>query len=329
MSLIRLRAVAILVSIAVVTGYGSQGSPLNRPWPPGLQKVSSESPVLPPAEALKTFFMPPGYRLELVASEPLIHDPTAIDWDLEGRLWVVEMTGFVRDLQTPEPNLDPIGNVVVLEDTDRDGVMDKRTVFADKLILPRAVKVLDSGVLVGEPGSLWFMRDTNGDLKADTRELVTHAYGLLNGSVEGNANSLLWALDNWIHTSDSDVYLRFKDRKFELRSTPSRGEWGATQDDAGRIYRNTNESALHVDLVPTPYFGRNPALVRTRGSYESLERPDGELNTVWPVRPNPGTNRAYQAGIDRADGTLARFTAVCAPLVYRGGDRRGRGRQRR
>ena len=62
------------------------------------------------------------------------------------------MTGFVRDLVAPEPNLDPIGNVVVLEDTDSDGKMDKRTVFADGLILPRAVKVLDNGVLVGEPG---------------------------------------------------------------------------------------------------------------------------------------------------------------------------------
>jgi mono/diheme cytochrome c family protein/glucose/arabinose dehydrogenase len=318
MPLIRIRAIAILVLVMAVTGYGQQSSPVNRPWPPGVQNVSNESPVLQPADALKTFFMPPGYHLELVASEPLVQDPTVIDWDLNGRLWVVEMTGFVRDLKTPEPNLDPIGNVVVLEDTNRDGTMDKRTVFADKLILPRALKVLDQGVLVGEPGSLWFMRDTNGDLKADTKELVTHAYGLLNGSVEGNANSLYWGLDNWMHTSDSDVYLRLKDRKFEVRSTPSRGEWGATQDDAGRIYRNTNESALHVDLVPTPYFGRNPMLLRTRGSYESLAGESGELNTVWPVRPNPGTNRAYQAGIDRADGTLAKFTAVCGPLVYRG-----------
>src|SRR4030095_11870025 len=192
--LTRLHAAALIVSVTVVTGYTSQSSPVNRPWPPGVQKVSSESPVLTPDEAVKTFFMPPGYRVELVASEPLIHDPTVIDWDLDGRLWVVEMTGFVRDLQTPEPNLDPIGNVVVLEDANRDGTMDKRTVFADKLILPRALKVLDQGVLVGEPGSLWFMRDTNGDLKADTKELVTHAYGLLNGSVEGNANSLYWGL---------------------------------------------------------------------------------------------------------------------------------------
>ena len=91
-----------------------------------------------------------------------------------------------------------------------------------------------------------------------------------------------------------------------------------TQDDAGRIYRNTNESALHVDFVPTPYYVRNPNLLRTRGSYESLEDDDNAVNTVWPVRPNPGTNRAYQTGIDRPDGTLAKFTSVCAPLVYRG-----------
>ncbi len=300
------------------TGLAFQSSPANRPWPPGVQKVSNESPVLSPADALKTFYMPPGYHLELVASEPLVHDPTVIDWDLAGRLWVVEMTGFVRDLQTKEPNLDPIGTVAVIEDTNHDGVMDKRTVFADGLILPRAVKVLDQGVLVGEPGSLWLMRDTNGDLKADTKELVTHAYGRLEGSVEGNANSLLWGLDNWIHTSEAEVYLRVKDGKVDAQPTLSRGEWGATQDDLGRIYRNTNESALHVDFVPTAYYARNPALLRTRGSYETLEDDNNGLNTVWPVRPNPGTNRAYQAGIDRPDGTLAKFTAVCAPMVYRG-----------
>jgi mono/diheme cytochrome c family protein/glucose/arabinose dehydrogenase len=308
----------LLLSMTVATGLGYQSSPANRPWPPGLQNVPSESPVLQPADAVKTFYMPPGYHVELVAGEPLIQDPTVIDWDLDGRLWVVEMTGFVRGLQAPEPNLDPTGNVVVLEDTNHDGAMDKRTVFADGLILPRALKVLDRGVLVGEPGTLWLMRDTNGDLRADTKEVITHAYGRLEGSVEGNANSLYWALDNWMHTSDSDVYLRLKNGKFEVRPTLSRGEWGATQDDAGRIYRNTNESALHVDLVPTPYFLRHPGLVRTRGSYESLETEDNGLNTVWPVRPNPGTNRAYQTGIDRADGSLARFTAVCAPAVYRG-----------
>ena len=301
----------------MLVGHG-QSSPVNRPWPPGLQPTSAESPVLAPVDALQTFYMPPGYRIELVASEPLVQDPTVIDWDLEGRLWVVEMTGFVRSMDAPEPNHDRIGRVVVLEDVNGDGRMDRRTVFADGLILPRALKVLDRGVLVGEPGSLWFMRDTNRDLKADTKELVTNLYGRLHGSVEGNANSLLWAMDNWIHTAGADVFLRWKDGQFEVRRTLLRGEWGATQDDGGRIYRNTNESALHVDFVPTPYFARNPNLLRTRGSYDALRDDENLVNLVWPVRPNPGTNRAYQFGIDRADGTLERFTAVCAPLVYRG-----------
>ena len=150
--------------------------------------MSDDSPVLTPAEELKTIFMPPGYHLELVASEPLVQDPVVIDWDADGRLWVVEMLGYMNDIQaTGEHN--PVGRVVVLEDTNGDGVMDKRTVFADHLVLPRALKVLDHGVLVGEPPNLWLMKDTNGDLKADTKELVSNAYGRLDANVEHNANT--------------------------------------------------------------------------------------------------------------------------------------------
>ena len=317
MALARFGMLALLLAATVSVGHG-QSSPVSRPWPPGVQPVGDSSPPLPPTEAVKTFYLPPGYRMELVASEPLVQNPTAIDWDPGGRLWVVEMTGFVRDLEAPEPNLDPTGRVVVLEDTNRDGRMDKRTVFADRLILPRAVKVLERGVLVGEPGTLYWLRDTNGDLRADTREVVATGYGRLLGSVEGNANSLYWAIDNRIYTTGADLYLTGKDGVFEARKTLSRGEWGATQDDAGRIYRNSSEQALQVDLVPTPYYARNPLLLRTRGSYEPLRGENDEVNTVWPVRPTPGTNRAYQAGISRPDGTLERNTAACGPLVYRG-----------
>ena len=163
------------------------------------------------------------------------------------------------------------------------------------------------------------MRDTNGDLRMDTKELVTNQYGRLEVDPQNNANGFYWALDNTMYTAgQADIQLRLKNGKFEVHQTLRRGEWGVTQDDAGRIYRNTNESALHVDLVPTSYYARNPNLLRTRGSYDRLADDNYELNTVWPVRPNPGTNRAYQTGIDRADGSLARFTSVCAPLVYRG-----------
>src|SRR5207247_2088616 len=151
-----------------------------------------------------------------------------------------------------------------------------------------------------------------------TKELVTNQYGRLDSDPQNNANEFHWGLDNWMHVAAQDIGLRLKNGAFEVRRTLRRGQWGVAEDDAGRIYRNTNESALHVDLVPTAYFARNPNLLRTRGSYERLADDNPDLNTVWPVRPNPGTNRAYQTGIDRPDGTLAKFTSVCAPLVYRG-----------
>jgi mono/diheme cytochrome c family protein/glucose/arabinose dehydrogenase len=289
----------------------------NRPWPPGVQSVSDESPVLSPAAAMKTFFMPPGYRLELVTSEPMVQDPIAIDFDPDGRMWVIELTGYMRTI-VAEREHDPLCRIVVLEDVDDDGRMDKRTVFADGLVLPRAVKVLDRGVLVAEPPNLWLMRDKDGDFRVDAKALITDRFGRRDANVEHNANSLTWALDNWIYTSETDVYLRARHGQFEVRTTLARGQWGNSQDDVGRIFRNTNESVLHVDLVPTPYFERNPNLVRTRGSYESLEGEKNEVNTVWPVRPTRGVNRGYQSGILRPDGTLAAHTSVGSPVVYRG-----------
>ena len=310
----RLFAALVFTSGLVGTASAVQ---VGGPWPPPLQRVSDESPVRSPADELKSLVMPPGYHLELVASEPLVQDPVVIDWDNEGRLWVVEMTGYMNDIQASHEH-DPTGRIVVLQDTNGDGRMDTRTVFADKLVLPRALKVLDHGVLVGEPPNLWFMPDTNRDLKADTKELVTDTYGRLESNVEHNANTLFWALDNWIYTSEVDTFLRFKNGKFDVRPTLARGQWGASQDDAGFVFRNSNESALHVDLVPSYYFNRNPALTRTRGSDEFLGREADDLNQVWPLRPTRGVNRGYQAGILREDGSLARFTAACAPTVYRG-----------
>ena len=242
-----------------------------------------------------------------------------IDWDPQGRLWAVEMPGFVPNLQVPEPNMEPIGRVVVLEDTNRDGKMDKRTVFADGLVLARALKVLDAGVLVGEPPNVWLMHDTNGDLRMDTKELVTDSTGAAKRASSRTRTASTGGSTTGCTRRTATSVLRLKDGKFEVQKTLSRGEWGVTHDDAGRIYRNTNESALHVDFVPTPYYARNPNLLRTRGSYERLaRRREHRRTSSGRCGRIPGTNRAYQAGIDRPDGTLAKFTSVCAPLVYRG-----------
>src|SRR6185295_11746970 len=123
---------SVLLVAGAVLGHRSQGlqsSPSQRQWPPRVQDVSNESPPLSPADALKTFFLPPGYSIELVASEPLVQDPVAIDWDLDGRLWVVEMPAYMRNISGTNER-DPVGRVVVLQDENGDGRMDTRTIFA-------------------------------------------------------------------------------------------------------------------------------------------------------------------------------------------------------
>ena len=303
----------ILGSIVTLTAAVSGWQ--NRAWPPPVQKVSTDSPTLTPDAELKTFHVPPGYRVELVASEPMVVDPIAVDYDLEGRLWVIEMLGFMPDTSGTDSR-EPLGRIAVLEDENDDGKMDKRTVFLDKLILPRAIKILDRGVLVAEPPNLWLARDTDGDLKADTKDLVRNDYGRLEGNPEHNANSLHWGLDNIIYTSEHTYHLQLTSGKFDVIPTLSRGQWGVGSDDAGRIYRNWNEQPLFVDIVPARYFMRNPNIVRTRGLYDIMMDPKDM--TVWPVRPTRGVNRGYRDGVLRPDGTLTTYVSAGTPTIYRG-----------
>jgi len=283
-------------------------------WLPS-KKASSSTAALTPDEELKTFSMPPGYHAQLVAAEPLLESPIIIDFDPEGRMWVLELQAFLPDTSGRDTQ-EPICDVAVLEDTNGDGAMDKRTVFADRLVLPRALKVLDHGVLVGEPPNLWLMKDTNGDLKADTKEAVYKNYGRFSGGVEHNANGLLWGMDNVLYTSEWNENLRLKDGKFDVLPSLSRGQWQSSQDDAGRVFRNVNDSPLFVDYTPARYFVRNPNVARTRGLYESLI--DQMEAVVYPVRQNRGVNRGYRDPYFRPDGSSIVIQGAGSPTVYRG-----------
>src|SRR5690606_12896900 len=209
----------------------------------------------------------PGFRLELVAHEPMVQNPVAISWDADGRLWVVEMVGYMPNVDGKGEDVRN-GRVSILEDTDGDGRMDKSTLFLDGLQMPRAIMITHGGALIAEPPVLWFARDTDGDLKADEKIEVLKGYAQ-QGPVEHTENGLLPGLDNWIYNAKSSKRMKFA---FEggkpvmtVDNNVSRGQWGITQDNYGRLYHNGNSSYLHADLIPADYLRRNPHFPVTTG----------------------------------------------------------------
>lgn len=277
------------------------------------------APAVAPEATLRNFVVAPGYQLELVACEPLVQDPVAIHFGPDGRLWVVEMRGFMPDLDGQGED-QPIGRVVVLQDRDGDGRYDDSVVFLDHLVLPRAVVLVGGGVLVGAPPELAFWRDTDGDGRADAKEVLASDYGVKVdpkrphfANPELAPNGLLWAQDNWIYSAAYPKKFRRGPGGWQTAATVFRGQWGLTQDDYGRFYYNSNADQLRVDLLFSDYLQRNPHYPRLAGA--NVNAAADQL--VWPARVTPGINRGYRPEVLR-DGRLKQFTAACAPWIYEG-----------
>ncbi len=280
---------------------------------PFLLSSLMEDPSSPktPAEELATFQVEPGFKIQLVASEPMVQDPVVIQFDPDGRLWVVEMRGFMPTIDGTGEN-ERIGRVSILEDSDGDGQMDKSTIYLDSLVMPRALALVPGGALVAENEALWLTQDTNGDLKADTKTMVDPDYA---GSPlpEHSGNGLWRSMDNWYYNAKSRLRYRLIGGKWQRDSTEFRGQWGMSHDDEGNLYYNYNWSQLHADLVPPNYLSRNPHHTPTTGIDHGLTID----RRVYPIRPNPAVNRGYIPGTLDQDGRLLEFTAACSPLVYR------------
>jgi mono/diheme cytochrome c family protein/glucose/arabinose dehydrogenase len=288
--------------------------------PPAAHLKIPAAPPLSPQEALATFRIQPGFRLELVASEPMIEAPVAMVFDPDGRLWVVEMRGFMPNVEG-RGETNPLGRVSVLEDIDGDGRMDRSTIFLEGLVMPRAIALVRDGVLVAEPPKLWFCRDTDNDGKSDEKLEIASDYATqddpklgANANPEHASNGLMWALDNWIYSANHTVRFRNTSGRWLREDTAVRGQWGITQDDYGRLFFNSNSDPLRADLVPSHYLARNRNLPGPTGLNWPVER---DLR-VWPIRVNPGVNRGYQKEQLRDNGTLATYTGACGPVIYRG-----------
>ena len=269
--------------------------------------------VLTPEEMLKTFAVAPGFRVELVAAEPMISTPVAMQWDEDGRLWVVEMNGYMRNLDGTGEDA-PNGRVVVLEDTDGDGRMDKHTVFLDKLVMPRAIALRKGGALICEPPHVLWCPDANRDLVADSRDVLIPNY-TGGGNPEHQPNGLLLAVDGWYYSAKSSWRYKIKaDNTFVREPTVFHGQWGIAQDDFGRIYTSTSEQQLLCDLLPSTYLTRNPNFKEAEGANVEITA----SQRIFPARVTPGVNRGYRKGVLDDAGKLQKFTGASGPLIYRG-----------
>ena len=277
------------------------------------------APVRTPLQELATFQLAPGYRAELVASDPLIGDPVAMCFGADGRLWVVEMRGYMPDLDGSGEDR-PEGRVVVLSDTNGDGVMDRAQVFLDQIVLPRAIALSGDGVLVGAPPHLWFCRDSDGDGRADLKLEIATDFGVRVdparpqlANPERAPNSLVWGHDNCLYVGQYAARFRRAGEKWLRDASTFRGQWGLSQDDWGHLFYNSNSDQLRVDVLPSHYLARNPHLHRPAGT--NWKAASEQL--VWPARVSPGINRGYRPEMLR-DNRLKEFTAACAPWIYRG-----------
>ncbi|MEO9004029.1 MAG: PVC-type heme-binding CxxCH protein [Ginsengibacter sp.] len=148
---------------------------------------------LTPEESMSMMQVPVGFNLQLFASEPDIINPIFMNWDERGRLWVIETVDYPNEIKTDDRGDD---RIKILEDTDGDGKADKVTVFADKLNIPTSFVFVNGGIIVSQAPSFLFLKDTDGDDKADIREKVITGWG--KSDTHAQASNLCYGLDNKI-----------------------------------------------------------------------------------------------------------------------------------
>lgn len=273
------------------------------------KNISGEA--LSPEESMKRIYLPKGYHLQLVASEPMVSQPAAIAWDGNGVMYVAELNTYMLD-EDGSNQFAKTSRVKRLEDTNGDGVMDKMTVFIDNMVLPRMLLCINHKVIVNETNTynIFSYEDTNGDGVADKKVQVYKNDAVDNKNLEHQKSGLDWNIDNRIYVTVDQVRYEYKNDQLvpDTLVEPPRGQWGLTHDNYGRLFFSIAGSE-----IPASNFQQNPHY----GSYDINDQFDAEFKKVWPIVATPDV----QGGLPRLnlpDSTLTIFTACNGQSIYRG-----------
>ncbi len=272
--------------------------------------VSCSSSYNETSVSLDDYEIETGFELEVLAAEPLLRAPVSMSFDDTGRIWVVEMPGYMSNMEgfgEEEPN----GSIKILQDLDKDGVMDHAKIFLDSLVLPRAISHVYGGLLYVEPPYLYF---TEIEDDRPLNKVVVDSLYAPEGNPEHQPNGLVMNIDNWIYSAKSNFRYRRSNGVWLKEPTTFRGQWGISNDNFGRLYYNNNATQLIADYVTPNRMIRND-YVHPKYTVNQVLTAD---QRVYPLQPTL-VNRGYINGVLSVDSLLVNVTASCSPLVYRGG----------
>jgi len=301
----------------------------------------SRIPVTEPSDALATFEIRPGFKLELAAHEPLVVDPIDIEFDENGRLFAVEMRGY------SEHREDALGRIKLLVDDNDDGVFDRATIYAENLKWPTSVCCYDGGIFVAASPDIFYFKDTDGDGVSDIKKTVFTGFGATASRLNMQAlvNSLTWGPDNriWGATARNGGIVRrpdqpkseavnlqgadfsFDPKTLELRAENGTAQFGMSFDSQGRRFVSSNSD--HIQWVAwerasheaNPYFTLPKPLVSiaaTGGAAPvfriSPDEPWRIIRTRWRIS---GVVQGMVEGGGRVSGY---FTSATGITLYTG-----------
>ncbi len=321
---------------------------------PGSEYKLQRVPAMTPQQSMASIEVAPGFRIELVASEPQVIDPVAISTDENGKMYVVEMRDY------SEKDSDFLGRIRLLTDEDGDGKYETSKVFLDKLSWPTAVICYGGGVFIGDPPNILYAKDINGDGVADIKQVIYTGFSRKN--VQGMMNTFLWGLDHRIYgtssstgglikrvalgslddivsgrskvASDTSIKeIDYQNRDFAidpktLDMTPltGGGQHGMTFDRWGNRFVCSNSDHLQAIVFEERYLSRNPyqSVVSARRSIAS----DGPQAEVYRISPIEGWRiaRTEMRVSGKAPGPIegggragGYFTGATGVTVYEGG----------
>ena len=272
--------------------------------------LSPKPPLVPVSanEQKKSFVLKPGFTMEPILSEPQIREPASIQFDGNGRMYVLELRTYMQDLDATGELL-PASRISRWEDLDGDGVYETGTVFLDSLVFPRYVVPFGPNSILSMESNedhVYRYTDTNLDGKADKKELFASGLGR-SGNVEHQTSFLTWALDNWMYSTYNNKRIRWTPNGvIQEDSGNPWGQWGVTQDSYGKLFFQDGAGGVPQGFqFPIVYGNFN-----VKGALKDGFRVPYSLVTLADFQP--GMQEA------KPDGSLSNVTGAAGNDVYRG-----------